>query len=107
MILNITSKHMDITPAIRNYLEEKFTKLGKWRTELINPHFILSKEPSIFVVDATIVTKGSQLVASAKHDDMYTAINDLMNKLEKQLNKTKRKPKSRRSLGSLKYNNEE
>jgi len=107
MILNITSKHMDITPAIRSYLEEKFAKLGKWRAELINPHFVLSKEPGIFVVDATIATKGSQLVASAKHGDMYTAINDLINKLERQLNKTKHKPESRRSLDSIKHNNKE
>lgn len=107
VILNITGKHMDISPAIRSYLEEKFTKLSRWRAELINPHFVLSKEPGVFIVDATIATKASQLVASAKHDDMYTAINDLMNKLEKQLNKTKHKPESRRSFDSIKYNNKE
>lgn len=102
MTLSITSKQMDITPAIRSYLDDKIAKLDKWRVQLINPHVILSKEPDGFVVDATITTKGSPLVASAKHEDMYTAINDLITKLEKQLNKSQHKPDARRATESLK-----
>ncbi|MDF7667092.1 ribosome-associated translation inhibitor RaiA [Orbaceae bacterium ESL0727] len=102
MTLSITSKQMDITPAIRSYLEEKFSKLDKWRALLINPHFILTKEPDGFIIDATIATKGSPLVASAKHTDMYTAINELISKLEKQLNKMQHKSESRRAMDSIK-----
>ncbi|MWP48597.1 MULTISPECIES: ribosome-associated translation inhibitor RaiA [unclassified Gilliamella] len=102
MTLSITSKQMDITPAIRSYLEDKFLKLDKWRAQLINPHFILSKEPDGFIVDATIATKGTPLVASAKHIDMYAAINDLIDKLEKQLNKLQHKGESRRAMNSIK-----
>ncbi|OCG15709.1 ribosomal subunit interface protein [Gilliamella sp. Fer1-1] len=102
MALNITSKQMDITPAMRSYLEEKYTKLDKWRAQLINPHFILCKEPDGFVVDATIITKGTPLVASAKHIDMYAAINDLIEKLEKQLNKLQHKGEARRATSSIK-----
>lgn len=102
MTLSITSKQMDITPAIRSYLEEKYTKLDKWRAQLINPHIILSKEPDGFIVDATIATKGAPLVASAKHTDMYTAINELIAKLEKQLNKLQHKSEARRASESIK-----
>lgn len=102
MTLSITSKQMDITPAIRSYIEEKFTKLDKWRAQLINPHFILLKEPDGFIIDATIATKGSPLVASAKHDDMYIAVNDLINKLEKQLNKLQHKGEAKRASESIK-----
>ncbi|QIQ21495.1 ribosome-associated translation inhibitor RaiA [Zophobihabitans entericus] len=102
MTLSITSKQMDITPAIRSYIEEKFAKLDKWRAQLINPHFILSKEPNGFMIDATITTKGSPLVASAKHDDMYTAINELVGKLERQLNKIQHKGEARRANESIK-----
>ncbi|WP_392552852.1 ribosome-associated translation inhibitor RaiA [Orbus wheelerorum] len=102
MTLSITSKQMDITPAIRSYIEEKFAKLEKWHAQLINPHFILSKEPDGFIIDATIATKGSPLVASAKHDDMYSAVNELINKLEKQLNKLQHKPEARRASESIK-----
>ncbi|MDF7671184.1 ribosome-associated translation inhibitor RaiA [Orbaceae bacterium ESL0721] len=102
MTLSITSKQMDITPALRNYIEEKFSKLDKWRASLINPHFILSKEPDGFIIDATISTKGTPLVASAKDPDMYSAINDLIAKLEKQLNKIQHKGESRRAFESIK-----
>jgi ribosome-associated inhibitor A len=40
MTLNITSKQMDITPAIRNHVEDRLTKLEKWQTQLINPHIV-------------------------------------------------------------------
>lgn len=42
------------------------------------------------------------LVASGKHEDMYTAINELINKLERQLNKLQHKGEARRAATSVK-----
>ena len=56
MTMNITSKQMEITPAIRQHVADRLAKLEKWQTHLINPHIILSKEPQGFVADATINT---------------------------------------------------
>ena len=75
---------------------------GKWQTQLINPHIVLSKEPQGFVADATITTPNGPLVASAKHDDMYTAVNELIAKLERQLNKVQHKGEARRCNASVK-----
>ena len=36
MTLNIASKQMDITPAIRSHIEDRLAKLEKWQTQLIN-----------------------------------------------------------------------
>ncbi|CAK9885955.1 MAG: Ribosome-associated inhibitor A [Candidatus Erwinia impunctatus] len=102
MVLNITSKHLEITPAIRQHVEERLAKLEKWQTHLINPHIVLSKETNEFVADATINTPNGQLIASAKHDDMYAAINELINKLERQLNKVQHKGEARRASASVK-----
>ncbi|AXF75136.1 ribosome-associated translation inhibitor RaiA [Erwinia tracheiphila] len=102
MVLNITSKQMDITPAIRQHVEERLAKLEKWQTHLINPHIVLSKEPKEFVADATINTPNGPLIASAKHEDMYTAINELINKLGRQLNKVQHKSEARRAAASVK-----
>ncbi|MDU7648406.1 MAG: ribosome-associated translation inhibitor RaiA, partial [Klebsiella michiganensis] len=52
MTMNITSKQMEITPAIRQHVADRLAKLDKWQTHLINPHIILSKEPQGFVADA-------------------------------------------------------
>ncbi|MBS5008605.1 MAG: ribosome-associated translation inhibitor RaiA [Enterobacter sp.] len=72
MTMNITSKQMEITPAIRQHVADR----------LANPN--------------------GHLVASAKHEDMYTAINDLINKLERQLNKVQHKGEARRATTSVK-----
>ncbi|AAU36959.1 MULTISPECIES: ribosome-associated translation inhibitor RaiA [Basfia] len=102
MTLNITSKQMDITPAIRTHVEERLAKLEKWHTQLINPHFILSKIPNGFQVDASIGTPIGNLQATAQSDDMYKAINEVEEKLEKQLNKLQHKDESRRASERLK-----
>ncbi|PKH19812.1 ribosomal subunit interface protein [Enterobacterales bacterium CwR94] len=102
MILNITSKQMEITAAIRQHVEDRLAKLEKWQTQLINPHIVLSKEPKEFVADASINTPNGQLVASAKHEDMYIAINELLAKLERQLNKVQHKGEARRAYTSVK-----
>ncbi|TCL06658.1 ribosome-associated translation inhibitor RaiA [Sodalis ligni] len=105
MIINITSKQMEITPAIRQHVEERLAKLAKWQTQLINPHIILSKQPQGFVADATLNTANGPLVASAGNLDMYAAINELITKLERQLNKVQHKGEARRATECVKINN--
>ncbi|MFZ4835834.1 ribosome-associated translation inhibitor RaiA [Rouxiella sp. Mn2063] len=102
MTVNITSKQMDITPAIREHVEDRLKKLEKWQAQLINPHIVLSKEPQGFVADATINTPNGPLVASAENHDMYFAINDLISKLERQLNKAQHKGEARRAEHCIK-----
>ena len=102
MTLNITSKQMEITPAIREHVEERLAKLGKWQTQLINPHFVLNTVPNGFTVEASIGTPLGNLLASATSDDMYKAINEVEEKLERQLNKLQHKSESRRADERLK-----
>ncbi|CDG90489.1 MULTISPECIES: ribosome-associated translation inhibitor RaiA [Xenorhabdus] len=105
MLVNITSKQMEITPAIRSHVEDRLNKLNKWQVNLINPHIVLTKEPQGFLVDATIGIPNNTLVASAKHEDMYAAINELLTKLERQLNKVQHKGEARRADHSVKDSN--
>ena len=102
MTVNITSKQMDITPAIRAHVEERLAKLDKWQTQLINPHFILNKTPKGFSVEASIGMPNGNLLASAEAEDMYKAINDVEEKLERQLNKLQHKSEARRADERLK-----
>ena len=102
MTPNITSKQMEITPAIREHVEERLAKLVKWQTQLINPHFVLNKVPNGFAVEASIGTPLGNLLASATSDDMYKAINEVEEKLERQLNKLQHKSESRRADERLK-----
>ncbi len=102
MQVDITSKQMEITPAIREYVESRVEKLEKWKTQLINPHFVLNKVPQGFSVDATIGTPLGELIAGAVAEDMYVAINELEEKLARQLNKLQHKNESFRKEERLK-----
>ena len=102
MTLNITSKQMEITPAIREYIEARLAKLEKWHTQLINPHFVLNKVPNGFSVEASVGTPTGNLLASATADDMYKAINEVEEKLARQLNKLQHKDEARRADERLK-----
>lgn len=102
MQVDITSRQMDITPAIREYIESRVAKLEKWKTQLIRPHFILHKVPQGFSVDAKIGTPFGELVASAEARDMYEAVNLLEEKLARQLNKIQHKSESFRKEERLK-----
>ncbi|MCQ1857097.1 ribosome-associated translation inhibitor RaiA [Haemophilus sputorum] len=91
MTLNISSKQMDITPAIRSHIEDRLAKLDKFHTQLINPHFMIHKQPNDYEVEATIGSPLGDLVAKATHADLYAAINEVQTKLESQLIRLKEK----------------
>ncbi len=108
MTVNITGKNLDITPAIRERIEFKFNKLEKYQVPLISKNAVISTEPSKqFKVEASAAIPGGQLVASAEHDDMYGAITEVYQKLERQLNKQAHKPTARRASHSNKPEVEE
>ncbi|EAR54693.1 hypothetical sigma-54 modulation protein [Photobacterium sp. SKA34] len=103
MTLEITGKNIDITPAIRERFEFKFNKLEKLQVPLIKKHVVISKEPSKqFKVEAAVNVAGGQLVASAEHDDLFGAITELYQKLDRQLKKQAHKPNARRASHSEK-----
>ena len=103
MTLEITGKNIDITPAIRERFEFKFDKLEKLQVPLIKKHIMINKEPNkLFKIEASIGIAGGQLVASAEHEDLFGAITELYQKLDRQLKKQAHKPNARRASHSEK-----
>lgn len=101
MTINISSKQMEVTPAIRTHIEERLAKLEKWQTQLINPHFMIHKLPNSYEVEASMGTPNGDLFAKAQDEDLYKAINEVEHKLEVQLNKQKEKNVAHRTDNSL------
>jgi len=98
MQMNITGKNIEITSAIRNHIESKFKKLEKWQVEITGCQASFSEQPNKQKkFEATVTIPKGQLVASAIHDDLYAAINEVEQKLERQLNKLRHKPEARRA----------
>lgn len=96
MHISITGHHVDITPALRAYVEEKFARLERHFDQMTNVHVILGMQKERRKAEATLhVTRGN-LYADAEHEDMYAAIDSLADKLDRQLKKHKEKLGNRR-----------
>jgi putative sigma-54 modulation protein len=89
MQINITGHHLDITPALRSYVQEKFVRLQRHFDHITNSHVILSVEKERQKAEATIHVNRGNLFAEVEHEDMYAAIDMLMDKLDRQLKKHK------------------
>ncbi|WP_435236128.1 ribosome hibernation-promoting factor, HPF/YfiA family [Psychromonas sp. PT13] len=87
MRIEITSKQITITDTMRTKVEERFEKLEKLQVPLIKPHCIITKEPKGVKIEANIGVPSDKIFASAEHEDLYTAIGQLFQKIERQLNK--------------------
>ncbi|MBX3705106.1 MAG: ribosome-associated translation inhibitor RaiA [Pseudomonadales bacterium] len=91
MQLNISGHHIDITDALRNYAQEKIQKLERHYDHITNAHLVLSVEKMRQRAEATIHVSGAELFADADSEDLYAAIDMLIDKLDRQLIKHKEK----------------
>lgn len=91
MPINFTGHHIEITPALKAFTEEKFTKLTRHSDRITSIHVVFTIEKLTHVVEATIKIDKSELHAHAEAVDMYTAIDTLIDKLDRQLIKHKEK----------------
>lgn len=94
MQLSITGHHIEVTDSMRNYVTEKFTKLNRHFDQVIDVHVILEVEKLAQKAEATVQVNGAKLFAEATEEDMYAAIDALIDKLDRQVLKHKDKTQS-------------
>lgn len=97
MKIEITSKHTEVTAAMRERIESRFEKLERYMVDFIKAHVIITQEPKGFKIEANISIPQNKLFAQAEAEDLYVAINQLGQKLQRQLNKITHKDDSHRS----------
>lgn len=95
MQLSISGHHIDVTEALRSYVEEKLQKLERHYDHITNAHVILSVEKLQQRAEATLHISGAELFADADCDDMYAAIDKLTDKLDRQILRHKEKTQDR------------
>lgn len=84
MNLNVSGHHVDVTPALRDYVESKVKPISRHVDQLIGANVVLTVDKLVHQADATLHIAGAQLHATASHADMYAAIDALMTKLDEQ-----------------------
>lgn len=91
---NIRGENIEVTPAIREHVESKVSKLERYFTEgadataNVNLKVYNDKQTK---VEITIPMKNLTLRAEERHDDLYAAIDLIVDKLERQIRKYKTK----------------
>lgn len=91
MQLNLTGRHVELTDSLRDYINTKFAKLERHSDHINNVHVILDVEKLNQKAEATIHVSGAELFAPTEHQDMYAAIDSLIDKLDRQVIKHKEK----------------
>lgn len=93
MQVKITGKHVDTGDTLRNFIEEKMLRLERHVKPIQQVHVILHLEKNGHRAEATVNLKGAQLFAESMGEDMYAAIDTLIDKLDRQAIKHKEKMK--------------
>ncbi|GAB1263745.1 ribosome hibernation-promoting factor, HPF/YfiA family [Aurantivibrio infirmus] len=96
MQINTSGHHLDLTPAIKNYVDTKLQKLERHHDRITNINVILSVDKLEQKAEATIHASGKEFFANANSEDLYAAIDLLSDKLDRQLIKHKEKLNSHR-----------
>ena len=91
MPLTITGHHIDLTPALRNRVESKLAKLDRHFDNLTDIHCVLTVEKLQHKAEATVHLTGGTIHADAVEQDMYAAVDALVDKLSRQVTKHKEK----------------
>lgn len=90
----IHGENIEVTDAIRNYIEEKLSKLERYFANVpdANAHVkVKTYQDSRSKIEVTIPLKNVTLRAEERHDDLYAAIDLIVEKLERQVRKHKTK----------------
>lgn len=88
MQLNLSGHHCEITPALRQFVTEKFENLNPCGANITKATVVLTIDKFMHIAEVHVHMKGAELNASATaKDDMYAAVDEMMGKLERQIKK--------------------
>ena len=99
MQVTVTFRHVDPTPALRAYAEEKLVRVKKYLRRPVDAHVILSVSKERHVAEITLKADHVTMVAQEETHDLYSAIDLALDKLEHQAQKLKAKRRSHRGTG--------
>ena len=94
MQINITGHHVELTEALNEYVRSKFVRLERHFDNITNVQVTLSVEKQRQKAEADLHVAGGEIFAQAEQEDMYAAIDSMIDKLDRQVIKHKEKMKS-------------
>lgn len=91
MALMITGRHVEVTPALRRYVETRFKRLDKYGTRFGDVQVVLSVEKYRHVAEVVLPVNGAVVQGKTSTTEMYASIDQLFDKVSRQILKRKEK----------------
>jgi putative sigma-54 modulation protein len=91
MQLSVTFRHMDPSEALKTYVQERTTRLTKYIDRPLDSQVTLTVQKFRQIADVVINADGIRIAGQEAHEDMYAAIDLVMDKIERQVKKYKGK----------------
>jgi len=102
MNLNLTGHHVEITPAMRDYVTAKMVKIKRHFDNVIDVNITLSVEKLKQNAEANVHVLGKDIFVETNSSNMYASIDNLVDKLDRKIRKHKGKNVGHRNNGVLK-----
>lgn len=103
MNVMVTGQHIEITPAIRDYVVDKMERVKRHFDHPIDVSVILTVEKLNQHVEANVHVNGRDLFVETSNSDMYAAIDELAHTLDRQIIRHKEKQHDQRNSRPIKH----
>ena len=99
MQLNLTGHHVEITPAIRDYVVTKLSRINRHFDHVIDVNVVMTVEKLDQKIEASVHLSGKDIHVQSHDGDMYAAIDGLIDKLDRQVLRHKERFQPRSAQG--------
>ena len=103
MNLNLTGRHVEITPAMRDYVSAKIVKIKRHFDNIIDINVTLSVDKLNQKAEANVHVRGKDIFVETTNTNMYASIDSLVEKLDRKILKHKEKKAAHHNNSALKY----
>ncbi|QEL56055.1 ribosome hibernation-promoting factor, HPF/YfiA family [Chromobacterium paludis] len=100
MNLKVTGLHLEVTPSLREYIENKLERITRHVDNVIDVSVTLSVDKLVQKAEVNVHLSGKDIHIEASEADLYAAIDLLMDKLDRQVLKHKEKLTEHRAQSS-------
>lgn len=89
MQVRVTGRHIEVTPALRTYAEEKINRLERYVDKIVDAHVILSIEKYRHIAEITLHANSITIRGEEESGDMYSSLDLVIDKIERQVRRYK------------------
>ncbi len=98
MQVSVTFRHMETDKGVKAYVKEKVEKLHKYIENPREVHVVLAVEKFRHIAEITMVGNGGIFNSQGRNNDLYAAIDQMVDKMERQIRERREKVRQKRAI---------